>query len=290
MRYLLIGCGYTGERIAPRLRGRVEAFTGSEASAARLRARGIEAQAWDLDRPVPGDHGLEVTDAAILYLAPPPPGGETDPRLRTFLAALDGRPARLVYLSTTGVYGDAQGATVTEDTPPNPSTGRARARLDAEAALRAWCGRQDVEWTILRVPGIYGPGRLGTESIRDAVPVIRDEDANPGNRIHVDDLATCCIAALSPDVPDGIYNVGDGDHRSGTWFTGEVARQAGLPPPPAISLAAAQQTFSPMRLSFLRESRVVDTTKMREVLGVIPKYANAADGIAASLREESRPG
>jgi nucleoside-diphosphate-sugar epimerase len=87
-------------------------------------------------------------------------------------------------------------------------------------------------------------------------------------------------------VPDGVYNVGDGDHRSGTWFTNEIARQAGLAPPPTISLAEAQKTFSPMRLSFLRESRVVDTTKMREVLGITPKYTDAADGIAASLAEE----
>ena len=91
------------------------------------------------------------------------------------------------------------------------------------------------------------------------------------------------LAALAANTPAGIYNVGDGDHRSGTWFTNEVARQAGLPPPPAISLADAQQTFSPMRLSFLSESRVVDTTKMRDVLGVTPKYGNPADGIAASL-------
>ena len=140
---------------------------------------------------------------------------------------------------------------------------------------------------ILRVPGIYGPGRLGIDRIQAALPVLEEKDANPGNRIHVYDLATCCIAGLSPDVPDGIYNVGDGDHRSGSWFTNEVARQSGLPPPPTISFEEAQKTFSPMRLSFLRESRIVDTTRMREVLGVTPRYADAADGIAASLVEES---
>ena len=140
---------------------------------------------------------------------------------------------------------------------------------------------------VLRVPGIYGPGRLGTERIQAAMPVLEEKDANPGNRMQVDDPATCCSAGLSPDVPAGIYNVGDGDHRSGSWFTNEVARQAVLPPPPAISLDEADKTFSPMRLSFLRESRVVDTTKMRDVLSVTPKYSDAADGIAASLAEES---
>jgi nucleoside-diphosphate-sugar epimerase len=153
--------------------------------------------------------------------------------------------------------------------------------------LADWCTGRHTTAVVLRVPGIYGPGRLGTDHIREAMPVLEEDDANPGNRIHVDDLATCCIAALSPGVPDGIYNVGDGDHRSGTWFANEVARQAGLPPPPTISLEEARKTFSPMRLSFLRESRIVDTTKMREVLGVTPKYADAADGIAASLAEEA---
>ena len=118
--------------------------------------------------------------------------------------------------------------------------------------LAEWCTGRQTTTVVLRVPGIYGPGRLGTDSIRSGMPVLEEKDANPGNRIHVDDLAACCIAALSPGVPDGVYNVGDGDHRSGTWFTNEVARQAGLPPPPTISLAEEKKTSSPMRLSFLR--------------------------------------
>ncbi len=115
------------------------------------------------------------------------------------------------------------------------------------------------------------------------MPVLREEDATPGNRIHVDDLAACCVAALAPAIPAGLYNVGDNDHRSSTWFTGEVARQAGLPPPREISRAQAEREFSVQRMSFLRESRVVDTAKMRDVLGVTPRYANPEDGIRASL-------
>jgi nucleoside-diphosphate-sugar epimerase len=275
---LFVGAGYTGARVLERLPDAI-ALGRSRAGDQRL----------DLDR----DERLGIAlpaQYAVIYSVPPASDQPGDPRLARFLALLPHPPSRFVYLSTTGVYGNRDGARVDESSEPRPESARAECRLAAERLLADWCTASGGTAVVLRVPGIYGPGRLGTESIRDAVPVIRDEDANPGNRIHVDDLATCCIAALSPDVPDGIYNVGDGDHRSGTWFTGEVARQAGLPPPPAISLAAAQQTFSPMRLSFLRESRVVDTTKMREVLGVAPKYANAADGIAASLREESRPG
>ena len=272
---LFVGAGYTGARVLARLPG-VIALGRSRTGDERL----------DLDR----DERLRIalpTEYAIIYSVPPASDQPGDPRLARFLALLPHPPARIVYLGTTGVYGNRDGERVDEGSEPRPENARTERRLAAERLLADWCTTNGTTAVVLRIPGIYGPGRLGTARVREAMPVIRDAEANPGNRIHVDDLATCCIAALSPDVPDGIYNVGDGDHRSGTWFANEVARQAGLPPPPAISLAEAQRTFSPMRLSFLRESRIVDTTKMREVLGVVPKYTDAADGIAASLAEEN---
>ena len=154
-------------------------------------------------------------------------------------------------------------------------------RADAETFLAGWTEHL----VILRVPGIYGPGRLGIERLKAGEASLRESEANPGNRIHVDDLVACCIAALSPDTPAGIYNVGDGDHRSSTWFAREVARQAGLEPPREISRARAVQEFSPMRLAFLASSRRVDTTRMREVLGITPMTPE--EGIRKSLKAES---
>jgi nucleoside-diphosphate-sugar epimerase len=271
---LFVGAGYTGARVLERLPDAV----------ALGRSRPGE-QRLDLD----SDKRLRLelpAQYAVIYSVPPAPDQPGDPRLGRFLAMLQHEPDRIVYLSTTGVYGNRDGNRVDESSDPRPESARTERRLAAERMLAEWCTGRQTTAVVLRVPGIYGPGRLGTDRVRAGMPVLEEKAANPGNRIHVDDLATCCIAALSPGVPDGIYNVGDGDHRSGTWFTNEVARQAGLPPPPTVSRAEAQETFSPMRLSFLGESRIVDTTKMREVLGVIPKYADAADGIAASLREE----
>ena len=271
---LFVGAGYTGARVLKRLPDAV-ALGRSRSGDERL----------DLDR----DDRLRTElpeEYAVIYSVPPASDQPGDPRLGRFLAMLPHPPVRLVYLSTTGVYGNRDGRRVDETSEALPESARAERRLAAERMLAEWCIGRQTTAVVLRVPGIYGPGRLGTEQIRAGMPVLEEKDANPGNRIHVDDLASCCVAALSPGVPDGIYNVGDGDHRSGTWFTNEVARQAGLAPPPTIGLAEAQKTFSPMRLSFLRESRIVDTTKMRDVLGVIPKYADPADGIAASLREE----
>ena len=155
---------------------------------------------------------------------------------------------------------------MTEDSPVNPENRMSRPRVAAEEQLVDWARRRNCALVVLRAPGIYGPGRLGIERLREGGTSIAEADATPGNRIHVDDLATCCMAALEATTPAGIYNVGDGDHRSATWFADEVARQAGLPEPRKISRAEAETEFSAMRLAFLASSRVVDTTRMREVL------------------------
>ncbi len=274
---LFVGAGYTGDRVMKRLPELVGLG----------RSRSGE-QRLDLDSD--SRLRLELPQRyAVIYAVPPAPDQPGDPRLSRFLAMLPHAPERFVYLSTTGVYGNRDGDRVDESSEPRPESASAERRLAAERMLAEWCTGRQTTAVVLRVPGIYGPGRLGTDRIRAGMPVLEEKAANPGNRIHVDDLATCCVAALSSSVPDGIYNVGDGDHRSGSWFSNEVARQAGLPPPPTIGLAEAQGTFSPMRLAFLRESRIVDTTKMRQLLGIVPKYTDAADGIAASLREEKDP-
>jgi nucleoside-diphosphate-sugar epimerase len=243
-------------------------YTGSRLLAALENGEGVTRD----DQP---DFG---TDYNIVYTVPPAkmPMGD-------FLAGLDSTPERLVYLSTSGVYGDCGGRLVDETIPPSPESGRAKHRVAAENMLRTWSQQNEVELIVLRVPGIYGPGRLGIERIVSGSPVLQESDANPGNRIHVDDLVRCCIAALSPDIPGGAYNVGDGDSRSSSWFASEVARQSGLAAPPTITREEAEATFSPQRLSFLRESRILDLTRMHDVLGVTAKYENAAEGIAASL-------
>ena len=273
MATLFVGAGYTGARVKARLPDMI-ALGRSQSGDRQL----------DLD----GDAKLSISltaDYNVVYSVPPSRESSNDVRLERLLGQLTPAPARIVYLSTTGVYGNRDGATVDETSEPRAESDRAARRLSAERQVTQWCNAHEAVAIILRIPGIYGPGRLGLDRIREGAPILAEEDANPGNRIHVDDLAACCIAALSKEVPGGIYNVGDGDQRSSTWFTNEVARQAGLPPPPTVSRTEAEKTFSPMRLSFLRESRVVDTTKMRDVLGVTPM--GPADGIAASLAEES---
>ena len=277
---LIVGTGYVGRRVLKEQHGSAFGLNRSSLDAE------LAAAIFDLDT----DAAMPVTlprSYAVLYTVAPSDKADNDVRLEKLLQLLQPAPRRFVYISTTGVYGDHAGNLVTEDTPPQPSSNRALRRLAAETLLHAWGDEHSVDIVILRVPGIYGPGRLGIERIRKGTAIMQESDANPGNRIHVDDLATCCIAALSNEAPVGIYNVGDGDFRSPTWFSNEVARQCNLEAPPTISWADAQNEFSEMRLSFLRESRRIDTRKMRDVLGVIPRYSNPEDGIRASLNPQA---
>lgn len=284
---IVVGCGYLGKRLLHRLGGPVRAFTGSDASAAALRSAGIDASAWNLDLE-DATRRVDAAGANLLYLAPPAPGAPRDQRLRRCLAALAGTPRRLLYVSTTGVYGDTGGGTVTEDMPLAPGTGRARARVDAEQALVDWAGARGAPWVILRVPGIYGPGRLPLVQLDRGDPVLHEAEAGPGNRIHVDDLATVCLAAATlPVAANRVYNVGDGNPASRTAYFETVARLAGRPAPERVARAEAQARLSAVAWSYLAESRRVDTTRMREELGVRLAYADLEAGVRASLQQGS---
>ena len=281
----IVGCGYTGIALARRwlaAGAHVRGFAARTESLEAILACGAEARALNLDQvPRP----IECGDALVYYAVPPAPTGGGDPRLERFLGGVTGRPARLIYLSTTGVYGDHGGARVDEDTPPGPHlTGRARRRLAAEGEVRAWADAHGISWCILRIAGIYGPGRLPLERLRRAEPAILPQESTPSNRIHVDDLAAACFAAgASERAHRRVYNVSDGSDDSLTAYLQRVARIAGLPAPPLISREAAQRSLSQAAWSFLAESRRIDNRRMIEELGVSLAYADLDAGIRASL-------
>ena len=286
VRYLVAGCGYVGTRLARVLlpRGPVVALTRSAASAAALTAQGLEAAAWDLDSSHAEVPAALTKPAVLFYLTPPPPEGTTDPRLERFLAALPAPPRRLVYISTTGVYGDTGGGEVDEDSALNPTTARAQRRAAAEQQVRSGCEARGVPWTILRVPGIYGPGRLPLERLRRGEPLIRHAEAGYSNRIHVDDLvAACVLAATSSRAVARIYNVTDGNSATMTEYFERVAALAGLPPPPLVSRLEAERVLSAGMMSFLAESRRIDSARIRNELGFQPRYADLRLGILSSL-------
>jgi len=290
---LIIGCGDVGLRVARLARGRGAAVTvlvRSEENRRRLEEKGFTALSGDLDAPS-SFPALQSREAVLYYFVPPPGKGAGDSRMEHLCASIrpGEAPAKIVYISTSGVYGDCGGADVTEEAPVNPQTDRARRRLAAEDHLRALGALRGVAVIVLRVPGIYGPGRLPLERIRAGQPVLAEAEAPWTNRIHADDLARVCIAAGEKGEAGDIFNVSDGRPGTMTEYFNAVADACGLPRPPQVSLAEARRVMSPLMLSYLGESRRVDNTRMREKLGVELLYPDLEAGIRASLEENVEP-
>ncbi|MDP1708925.1 MAG: SDR family oxidoreductase [Gammaproteobacteria bacterium] len=290
---LIIGCGDIGARVAAGCVARGDSVSALARSAARipaLQAMGAAIVPGDLDDAASLTK-LPTRHALLYYFAPPPEQGNTDPRIGRFLRAVTASalPHKIVYISTSGVYGDHQGGWVDEDTPPNPQTARAKARLDAETQLLVWGRMYAVPVVILRVGGIYGPGRLPVERLRQGGPVLRREEASFTNRIHADDLAQVCIAAAEHGAVGCIYNVCDGEHSTMTDYFNAVADWLGLARPPQITLAEAQHVLSAGMLSYLHESRRMDNRRMREELGVRLLYPTLEQGLM-SCAGDTAPG
>lgn len=280
---LIIGCGYIGGRLLARLPdpSDVTGVARSPESAARITALGARGLQADLDKPpLPP---LPSAASQVFYLAPPPAEGSVDTRLANFLAATarDGEPARIVYVSTTGVYGDCGGAWVDETRPARPAVDRARRRWDAEQQLQAWRERSRGELVILRVAGIYGPGKLPLARLKKGLPMIPEADAPWTNRIHADDLVTVLLAAMASGRDGEVYNACDGVPGNMADYFNRVADLADLPRPPVISLAEADGRLSAGLLSYLAESRRLSNRKMIEELGVTLRYPSLAKGLPA---------
>ena len=291
---LILGCGYIGRRLARYYLGQGRVVLGVVRHAERaddLRAQGIPALAMDLGEDLGQVQGgdelarLPLEGAQVFHLAPPPEAGTIDRHTRNLVAAFDrfGHPSRLVYISTTGVYGDCGGDWVDEDRPVQPLADRALRRWDAEQTLRRWRAATGRVLVILRVAGIYGPGRLPLERIRAGLPLVRPEEAPWSNRIHAEDLVAACIAAMDRGTDGAVYNACDGHPSTMTDYFLQVADAAGLPRPPLIPLAEADGRLSAGMLSYLQESRRLSNRRLVEGLGVRLRYPSLSEGLPACL-------
>jgi nucleoside-diphosphate-sugar epimerase len=289
---LIVGCGYVGRRVAALHLARGEPVLGvvrSEASAQALERAGIAAAPADLDAALLPD--LPTRGTGVYYFAPPPERGTTDPRIAAFVASLaqSGQPRRIVYVGTTGIYGDCGGEWVDESRPANPSVDRARRRWDAETRLREWSAATGGELVVLRVAGIYGPDRLPLDRLRRGLPMVAADEAPWTNRIHVDDLATVCVAAMDRAPSGDVYNVSDGHPGNMADYFNRVADLVGLPRPPVIRLADAGGQLSEGLLSYLRESRRLDNRRMLRELGVTLRYPTLDAGLPGCLATDDGP-
>lgn len=284
----IVGCGDIGERIAALCAKKnwpVSGLVRSEVSVSRLQQAGITPVRADL-ADGQSRANLPTTGATIIYLVPPPAEGDTDPLIRRFLADLPGDqlPERLVLLSTTAVYGDCQGEWIDETHPVNPQTARGQRRLDAEQAVRAWSEKTGAPIVILRVGGIYGPGRLPIARIEQGLPILKEAESPFTNRIHQDDLAQICVAAAERGKAGEVYNVSDGQPSTMSRYFKDIARVYGLPMPPEVNLEEAQKVMSAGMLSYLKESRRLYNRKLVEGLGVVLRYPDLEFGLGKNSK------
>ncbi|WP_284123787.1 Rossmann-fold NAD(P)-binding domain-containing protein [Parerythrobacter aestuarii] len=256
-RFFIFGLGYTAKRIGTALEnaGWTVASTGRDGTVAF------------------GNHAA-VTEALresshVLSSVPPSRDSGTDPVLETYGDALD--HCWIGYLSSTGVYGDANGAWVDESTPTGGGRRSARAECDA-----LWMERGA---HVFRLPGIYGPGRSALDRVRDGRANRIDISGQVFSRVHVDDIVSGVIAGL--DAPSGAYNLGDDLPCSQNEVIEHACRLLGQEPPPLQSLEEAD--LSPMALGFYAENRRVANGKAKRMLGWEPRYPTYKEGLAALL-------
>ncbi len=284
--YTIIGCGDIGFRVARELikqNHQVQATIHFEEGTKVPQSAGIETiiANFDYQEDVPE---LPLLGRKLFYLMPPQGGGSSDFRMLNFCRKLspDNYPAKIVYISTSGVYGDCGDALVTEETPLNPMSSRAKRRVSAENQLRDQADKFGFELVILRVTGIYGPGRLPIAQLQKGHEVLIAEDAPRTNRIHSLDLVQICLAAMEKGEDGDIFNVCDGEESSMSQYFMAVAERYDLPQPQQLSWAEAEKMMNPLTFSFLKESRRMSNQKMVEKLAIKLQYPTLEKGLGGS--------
>lgn len=283
-RLLIIGCGDVMRRALPQLvlRWRVLALVRQRDP--QLAALGVTQIEGDLDLPATLKRLAGISDA-VIHSAPPPSQGLGDTRTRNLLAILQrgkSLPRQLVYISTSGVYGDCGGARVSETLAPAAQSGRAVRRVDAERRLRRF-GRQ-CRVCILRAPGIYAADRLPLERLRKGLPLIIHSEDSQTNHIHADDLGRACTAAFIRGRSNRVYNINDDSSLAmGDWFDA-LADAFALPRAPRLPREDVRRAVPPLQWSFMSESRRLDNTRMKRELRLRLRYPTVAAGISAAVK------
>lgn len=284
-RLVVFGCGYSARRFVELHGGEFDAVdvtTRSAETADRLTADGLHAHLFDGWRT--GEALAAAVGRATHLLASAAPTDAGDPVLigaGDALAAA-GDLAWIGYLSTIGVYGDAQGGWVDETTPPAPENERARRRVAAERAWLDFAAGKDAVVQIFRLAGIYGPGRSAVENLRAGAARRLIKPGQVFNRIHVDDIAAAVAAGIAHPHVGPIVNVTDDEPAPPQDVVAFAAGRLGLPVPPDIAFETAELT--PMARSFYASNKRVSNRVLREELGVALAFPTYREGIAALAR------
>ncbi|WP_428378153.1 SDR family oxidoreductase [Lichenicoccus sp.] len=285
---LVFGLGYAASavgRLAAGAGWRVVGTTGRDAPEDGIERIGFDAAARFL------------TEATHLLVSVPPrdgAGDAADPVLARYASAVRSaaRLRWIGYFSTTGIYGDRDGGWVDEASAPNPGSARARRRIEAEQAWTALAGQAtDGVIDLLRIAGIYGPGRSAFDSLRAGHARRILAPGHCFGRIHRDDIAGATFAAmLRPPAGRRVLNLADDLPEESAVVTAYAAQALGLPEPDGRPLAEAWATMSPMARSFWADNRKVRSAVTQQRLGYRWRHPTYREGLDAILAEEHRAG
>lgn len=281
---ILAGSGYMGDAILKQIENHRHGLSIIElARTEKKRSGKIKSIKIDFDNI---QENMDYIDnSKIIYMAPPDNNSKKDTRIEKFLHNIERyKIIRFIYVSTSGVYGNCHGEVVVEKKMVNPSTDRAKRRVDAEQQITKFCEERGIDLVILRVPGIYGKDRLPMKRIDASEPLIIEEQSRVTNLIHVEDLSRIAIRALNINI-DGteIVNVSDGTAIKTTLYYEIIYKVLKKKLPNYITFDDALKCYDPNRISFLKESRILNTEKMDRLFPDCIEYRHIEEGIKASL-------
>ena len=286
MNLFVFGIGYTAGHYLRHYAGHFDGVSGTVRSAEKaeeLRRDRIAALRFDPPEADPAIAARIAAADALLISAQP--GRDGDPVLAHYAEAIASAPRlkRIAYLSTIGVYGDHGGAWIDEDVRPVPESERGKRRLVAEGAWLALGARAGKQAAVLRLAGIYGPGRNTLDDLRDGSARRIVKPGQVFNRIHVDDIGRAISAVLMRDGVGGVWNVTDDEPAAASDVVAYGAKLLGVAPPPEIPFGKAD--LSPMARSFYGANRRVSNRALKHDLGVRLGYPTYRDGLAALVEE-----
>ena len=276
VRLFVFGLGYSASRFIAQHGGQFTGIAGTVRTAGQMatlaQSPAVETLVFN-----PGAADSRITDHlanADLLLVSVPPGADGDPVLQAFGARIATSVRRIVYLSSVGVYGDHQGAWI-DETAPVHGEGRRKARIDAEDAWRAIAGNRT---TILRIAGIYGPGRNALENLKAGKAHRIVKPGQVFNRIHADDI-TAAIAAAFEHPQTGIWNLCDDEPAPPQDVVTFAASLMGMTPPPEQNFDDAE--MSPMARSFYASNNRISNARLKRELGVKLAFPTYREGLTA---------
>lgn len=279
---LIAGLGYTGRAVATAARDAGFAVLATARDPAGRSAPGGVAL-------IPFAEAAAALPDATHLLVTAAPGEAGDPLLALCADAIAAAPALrwIGYFSTTGVYGDRQGGSVDETTPPAPGSPRTLRRVEAEQNWAAMANDHRAV-DIIRLAGIYGPGRSAIDDLRAGTARRIDRPGQKFSRIHVDDIAGGTLASIATATGGArILNFADDEPAPSADVIAHAASLLGIAPPPLIPFDEARRGMSPMALSFWSENRIVRSEGTRAALRRPWRFPSYREGLEAILAAET---